>query len=125
MARPVAYAGASRQIVYARAVDGSNPAKEFFDALPQKIKSRFGVSFKKLGDTGKLYNKEQFKTIEGTQFCEFKCHRYRLICRFIDGGLILLTNGCEKKKDKLDPEDIKRAERIYEEDQIASEASGG
>jgi hypothetical protein len=124
MARPVAYAGACRHIVYARALDGSHPAKDFFDGLPPNIKNRFGVSFKKLGDTGKLFNKEQFKAIEGTQFFEFKCHRYRLICRFADGGLILLVYGCEKKKNKLDPEDIKRAERIYEEDKSASEENG-
>jgi hypothetical protein len=121
MARPVAYAGVYRHLVYARARDGSYPAKEYFDGLPSNIKNRFAVSFKKLGDTGKLFNKEQFKVIEGTDFYEFKCHRYRLICRFIDGGLVLLTNGCEKKKNKLNPQDIKRAERIYEEDKIASE----
>jgi hypothetical protein len=124
MRRPVAYAGVCRQIVYARALDGSYPAKQFFDALPQKIKNRFAVSFKKLGDTGKIFNKEQFKIIEGTQFFEFKCHRYRLVCRFVDQGLVLLTNGCEKKRNKLDPEDINRAERIYEEDKIASEENG-
>jgi|HubBroStandDraft_5_1064220.scaffolds.fasta_scaffold547724_1 hypothetical protein len=124
MRRLLAYAGVSRQIVYARALDGSYPAKEFFDGLPQKIKNRFGVSFKKLGDVGTLHNKEQFKAVEGTKFFEFKCHRYRMICRFIDGGFVLLLNGCEKKKNKLNPEVIKRAERVYEEDKIASETDG-
>lgn len=101
--------------------DGSNPAKEFFDELPIAIKRKFGVSFKKLGDTGHLFNKQKFKIIEGTNFYEFKVSRYRIICRFLQGGIVLLTNGCQKKKDKLDPEDIKRAERIYEEDQVVSE----
>lgn len=121
MARPLAYAGSCRKLVYAKSRDASYPAKEFFDALPLKVKNRFGVAFQKLGETGKLFNKQQFKAVEGTDFFEFKCHRYRLLCRFLDGGIVLLTNGCEKKRDKLDEEDIKRAERIYEEDKIASE----
>ncbi|MGD1072636.1 MAG: type II toxin-antitoxin system RelE/ParE family toxin [Bryobacteraceae bacterium] len=121
MDRPVAYEGSVRLILYARALDGSHPAKQFFDALPEKIKRRFAVAFRKLGDTGKLFNKEQFKAVEGSEFYEFKCHRYRLFCRFIDGGVVLLTNGCEKKKDKLDPEELRRAENIYEGDKLASE----
>jgi hypothetical protein len=124
MRRPVVYAGACREIVYARAFDGSYPAKHFFDALPAKIKNRFAVSFKKLGDTGKLYNEERFRRIEGTHFFAFECHRYRLFCRFVDQGLVLLTNGCASEGNKLDPEEINRAERIYEEDKIASEAGG-
>jgi hypothetical protein len=125
MARPVAYSGGCRTIVYAVLLDGSSPAMEFYDGLPRIVRNRFGVAFAKLGSDGKLFNKEQFKSIEGSDFYEFKCHRYRIICRFLDGGVVLLTNGCEKKKDKLDSEVIKRAKKIYEEDAIASAKSGG
>jgi hypothetical protein len=62
MVRPVAYTGVCLSIVYARLLDGSTPAKAFFDDLPRNVQNRFGVAFKKIGDTGKLYNKEQFKT---------------------------------------------------------------
>jgi phage-related protein len=124
MARPVAYAGPCLSIVYATLLDGSSPAKTFFEDLPRKEQIRFGVAFKKLGDTGKLYNREQFKVIEGTQFYEFKCHQHRLICRFLQGRLVLLINGFVKKKNKIDPAEIKRAEHIYEEDKLAASQGG-
>lgn len=116
MARPEAYSGRVYRLVYAECFDGSHPAKSFFDSLPGEIKKKFGVSFKKLGDMGKLYNEEHFKIVEGTDFFEFKVHRYRIICRFLPGKIVLLTNGCEKKKNKLDKEDIERADRFYQED---------
>ena len=118
MARPVAYSGQRRNILYAVCHDGCSPAKEFFDGLDEKTKRRFAVSFKKFGDEGRLYNTEHFKIIEGTSFFEFKVHRYRIICRQLPDGIVLLTNGCEKKKDKLDKEEIRRADRIYEEDRL-------
>src|SRR5260370_41563163 len=108
MPRPNAYVGSVFSVAYAERLNGTHPAKEFFDNLPENIKRRFGVSFKKLGDTGKLWNKEQFKIIEGTAFCEFKVHHYRITCRFREKRIVLLTNGCEKKKNKLDKEETQR-----------------
>ncbi len=120
MARPEAYSGHAFRLRYAECLDGSHPAQEFFDGLPDQIKKKFGVSFKKLGDMGKLHNKEHFKIIEGTDFFEFKVHRYRIICHFLPDRIVLLTNGCVKKKNKLEKEDVERAARIYEEDESAS-----
>ena len=121
MPRPDAYVGTVFRVAYAERLDGTHPANEFFDNLPRQIKNRFGVSFKKLGDTGKLWNKEHFKIVEGTAFYEFKVHHYRIFCRFLEKKIVLLTNGCEKKKNKLDKEDIDRAGRIYQEDKIKFE----
>lgn len=119
----MAYAGLCSQIDYARARDGSYPAKQFFEALPENVKYQFAVLFKKLGDTGRLFNKEQFRAIAGTEFFAFKCGRYSIFCRVIDGELVLLTNGFEKKRNFRGREALKRAEEIYG-DQIASETTG-
>jgi mRNA-degrading endonuclease RelE of RelBE toxin-antitoxin system len=121
MPRLLAHRGVRLTLMWAVRSNGSHPAKEFYDELPEQIKRRFAVSFKKLGDMGVLRNREKFKIVEGTSFYEFKTDRYRIICRFTQGRLVLLTNGCEKKKDKLDPEDIRRAEQIWKEDQLASD----
>lgn len=119
MARPEAYPGANFRIVYAVCASGS-PAKEFFDALDPKIQRKFAVSFKKLGDEGKLFNKEHFKAVEGTEFYEFKQHRYRIMCRFLPNRILLLTNGFEKKKERIDRDELRRADRIYQEDRERS-----
>jgi hypothetical protein len=41
-------------------------------------------------------------------------------CHFLPDRVVLVTHGLEKKKPKLDQEDIDRAQRIYDEDQEVS-----
>jgi len=117
LARPVAYLGSCRVVVFATCKDGSCPARTFFDDAPEKVRRRFAVLFKRIGDTGQISNREQFKSI-GPNLFEFKCHRYRLFCVFLKDREVLLTHGCEKKKDRLDSTELDRARRIHEEDLV-------
>jgi hypothetical protein len=119
MSRPVAHRGPQFSIEYAVLADGTSPGLEYYDGLPRQFKNRFNVLFKKLGDTGRIFNKEQFKTIEGTEFFEFKAHVHRLPCRFTQFKQVIITHGLQKKKPKLDAQD--RARRIYKEDADRSE----
>ena len=88
--RPVAARGLARAIVFAEA-NGEYPAKEFFDALEDRIKKKFGVQFSKFAETGKLFNREHFKAVEGTDLFEFKVFQHRILCRHLPGQLLLLT----------------------------------
>jgi hypothetical protein len=101
MSRPVAFRGLMFSIEYALLADGTCPGLEYYNDLPRQFKNRFNVLFKKLGDTGKIFNKEQFKIIEGTEFFEFKAHIHRLPCQFTDCGEVIITHGLEKKRPKL------------------------
>jgi len=70
------------------------------------------------GDQGKFCNPEKFGDL-GNGLFEFKSFRIRLPFAYAknERGLILITHGFFKKKDKTPKEEITRAWRIYGEDQ--------
>lgn len=116
MERPIAYRGRRLIIVYAVDNKGRSPGKEFFDALPLEDQAKLMWLFKLLADEGKISNPEKFGNLkEG--FFEFKSYQIRMPCCYLPGGLVLITHGFLKKRDRTPREQIERAKRIFEEDQ--------
>lgn len=124
MARRVAYQGAKFAIAFAREKSGACPACEFFDGLGTLDKAKLMALFQIAGDHGKFYNPEKFGDLGGGLF-EFKSFQIRMPFAYAkkERGLILITHGFAKKKDKTPKEEIQRAWRIYEEDQAQTQLS--
>jgi hypothetical protein len=74
--------------------------------------------------TGKFHNPEKFGYPGGGLF-EFKSIQIRMPFAYAknERGLILITNGFIKKKDKTPKEEIARAWRIYEEDRAQTKVA--
>jgi phage-related protein len=119
MARVAAYQGAVFAIAFAREKNGACPAFKFFDGLPKLDKAKLMALFRIAGDHGKFFNPEKFGDLGGGLF-EFKSFHIRMPFAYAktERGLILITHGFIKKKDKAPKEEIARAWRIYEEDQM-------
>jgi len=117
MGRPVAYRGSRFTIVYAVRLNQTSPGEEFYDALGDTDKAKLNKLFEVLGDHGKIVNEEKFKRIDDTKFFEFKSFQIRLPCFFAPGGLVVITHGFSKKKDKTPKSEIARAEMIKKEDE--------
>lgn len=116
MPRPVAYVGAKKRIEYAVDRSGQSPGLEFYAMLDDRNKAKFNAFFQRMGEHGEIKNREQFKKIEGTDFWEFKWFQIRMVCRFRPGGVVLISHGFEKKKDRIPDAEIQRAQRIFTED---------
>ena len=118
MARRVAYQGAVFAIAFARENSGACPACEFFDGLSLLDKAKLMALFQIAGDHGKFHNPEKFGGL-GDGLYEFKSFQIRMPFAYARNGrgLILITHGFIKKKDKTPKEEITRAWRIYNEDQ--------
>lgn len=94
--------------------DRRSPAKEFLDGLDEGDLAKLTSLFQRMADEGKIWNREQFKKLEGPIF-EFKSFKIRMPC-FRSGCQWVLTHGFWKKKDKIEPVEISRAKRIMKED---------
>lgn len=119
----IAVQGAMRTIEYAVRADGSMPAKVFIESLIIAEQSMLAALFKRMADCGTVPNREQFKQVRDKVF-EFKKHQIRVFC-FRVGNTWVLTNGYKKKKDRLDPAEISRAEMIMSEHLRRSRSSRG
>jgi hypothetical protein len=115
MRRPLAYDGHRYGIAYAVCLDGTSPGEAFYDALGDADKAKLNKLFEYLGDHGAIRNEEKFKKVSGA-FFEFKSHQIRMPCYFRPDGLVVITHGFIKKKDKMPPAELRRAERIRDED---------
>lgn len=118
MARRVAYSGAVFAIEFAREKSGACPACEFFDGLNQPDKAKLMALFRIAADHGKFFNPQKFGDL-GDGLYEFKSFQIRMPFAYAknERGLILITHGFVKKRDKTPKDEIARAWRIYEEDQ--------
>jgi hypothetical protein len=105
--------GESRRIEYALASNGSTPAKDFVESLNDADKAKLLALFERMARTGSVPNREQFKQVEGEIF-EFKKHQMRVFC-FRDRNTWFLTNGYKKKRDRLDPSEVRKAQRMMAE----------
>ena len=105
--------GNQRTIEYAVCANGSMPAKEFVEGLDESEQRRLDVLFRRMADTGKVFNTEQFKQVKDKIY-EFKRYQTRVGC-FQIGMRWILTHGFVKKGDRWRASEIERAERIMEE----------
>ncbi len=109
------------RIAFARDRDGAHPAGEFFDQLSIADKAKLVNVFRILGDHGKHSNPEKFGDL-GEGLYEFKSFKVRMPYAYAknEKGLVLISHGFWKKKDKAPPSEIERARRILKEDAQAS-----
>jgi len=114
MGRPTAYRGNVCTICFALAQSGC-PGLEFYEKCSDRDKAKLNKLFQWLGDHGWINNEEKFKPIEGTKFFEFKSFQIRMPC-FWKGGEMVITHGFIKKTGPIPSTEIKRAERIKDED---------
>ena len=124
MGRPIAYQGRMFTIAYAVDRSGRSPAQEFFDELSVQDQAKLMRLFALLADQGKITNPEKFGDL-GEGFREFKSFQIRMPCRFLAGGIVVITHGFTKKKDKAPKSEIDRAKRIFEEDLEQSRRPNG
>ncbi len=101
------------KVVFATGSDGVCLAEIFFAERSPSDQTKLATLFKRFSDFGQINNREKFKKIADDLF-EFKSHQIRMPC-FIDGRSVVVTHGCIKKRDDLNPADVKRAERIRDE----------
>lgn len=118
MARKIAYEGAMFTIAFAREKSGACPGYDFFDGLSSLDKAKLMALFRIAGDHAKFFNPEKFGDLKGGLY-EFKSSEVRMPFAYAKDqrGLILITHGFIKKKNKTPKEEIERAWRIYKEDQ--------
>lgn len=110
---PVVVRGTMRTIEYATCSNGSKPAKEFVENLNDSDLRKLMTLFRRMADTGKIFNREQFKQVEDKIF-EFKRFQIRVGCFQLEHRW-LLTHGFIKKGDRWPASELERAKRIREE----------
>jgi phage-related protein len=117
MDRIVAYRGAKFVIAYAREKNGEAPGAVFFDGLSVSDRTKLLALFARLADHGATHNPEKYGDL-GNGLFEFKSFKIRMPFAYAEQerGLVLITHGFLKKKDKTPPAEIERARRILEED---------
>jgi len=107
------------KIAFARDHEGASPAEEFFDGLSMVEKAQLSKLFQILGDDthGEPRNPKKFGVLDDGLY-EFKSFQIRMPFAYAKGerGLVLITHGFRKKRDKTPSSQIARAKRILEED---------
>ncbi|MEK7406126.1 MAG: type II toxin-antitoxin system RelE/ParE family toxin [Acidobacteriota bacterium] len=104
-------------MAFARRRNGQSPGADFYDALPVGDKAKLDNLFRLLADHGRIANQEKFSRLDRGLF-EFKSFQIRMPCAFArTRGLVLITHGFYKKKDKTPKQEIDRAWEIFNEDQ--------
>jgi hypothetical protein len=81
-------------VEFAIRADGTMEAKSWFDKSPVNVLASFDVLFRRLVDSGRIPNKEQFRQLDG-DIWEFKRGDHRLLCYRI-GPRVLLTHRIKK-----------------------------
>lgn len=120
MERATAYKGQVFTIAFARLKNGRSPGAEFYDALSIEDKAKLDNLFRLLADHGRISNTEKLSVLD-TGLFEFKSFQIRMPFAYAhEHGLVLITHGFYKKKDRAPKEEIERALRIFKEDQEQS-----
>jgi hypothetical protein len=113
--REVLYTGKFYMVELAITANGRCPAKKFLNKLSKEDRGKILRIIKRLADTGRVVNREQFKKIEGEEFFEFKSFQIRMPCYFQGAGRLIITHGFIKKEARIKPEEIERMKRIRHE----------
>lgn len=104
------YEGKSLTIQSLMLGDGSCPVEEFLSGLNESDRRKLDVLFERLGESGKIFNREKFKKVENSEgIFEFKSFQIRILC-FFSNKVVYLAHWVVKKGDKLRPADVKTAE---------------
>jgi len=99
--------------------------REFIETFPdQRERKKIIRRIEDMANNGPHPSREQFRAVEDNLF-ELKCHQVRILGFFQIGDVMLLTHGCVKKKDDLDPQEILRAHKLLAEYQASLGGKGG
>ena len=79
---------------------GKSDALEFFESLSNAQKRKTLMLFKRIGDFGKISDITKFRN-EGEKIFAFKPQPERFLSFFYSGKKIVITNGFQKKSQKL------------------------
>lgn len=98
-----------RKVSFYKTADGKCPVAEFIDAQPLKIAAKITWVLKLVQDL-EIIPKNYFKKISDTEFYECRIeisgNIYRILGFFYKGNLIVLTNGFQKKTQKMPTKEI-------------------
>jgi len=105
-------------VAFARRRSGESPGADFFDGLSMKDKVKLDHSFRLMADHGRINNPEKFGVLDRGLF-EFKEFQIRMPCAWArhERGLLIITHGFIKKRNRAPREEIQRAWRIFGEDE--------
>jgi len=87
---------------------------EYFNSLDDVQKIKALSLFKRMGDTGKIFDTTKFRS-EGDKIFAFKPMPDRFLSFFTVGKRIIITNAFVKKSDKLPKDEKERALRHMKE----------
>jgi hypothetical protein len=87
---------------------GHCPAREYYEGLSDERRIEFLKLVRIIGDIGKIFDITKFRN-EGDQIFAFKPQPDRYLCFFVTGKKILITNGFEKKGQKIPSGEKSRA----------------
>ena len=79
---------------------GKSAVREYYETLPFARKKKAAQLFTLLGDSGKIFNTEKFRS-EEDQIYAFKPSPDRFLCFFFEGAKVIITSAYEKKTSKL------------------------
>lgn len=107
--------GPCRRVQWARDRNGSYPGFEFYNSLDEEEQAKALGLFRRLADSGRIQNKQQFKKLEEGLW-EFKpTSQVRLFGDHRPGGRFLVAYGVKKKKWKHSRSDLNKAQRVLAE----------
>lgn len=90
------------------------PFETFFMKLEGPDKGKLRALFNFIAEKGPPRNETKFKH-EDDDIYAIKLGQIRVYCFFDAGRMIVVTHGTIKKKQKANPEDLKRAKRLRDE----------
>ncbi|TAE59240.1 MAG: hypothetical protein EAZ87_10440 [Nostocales cyanobacterium] len=96
----IIYVGSVFQLEWYFDENGESEALEYFNQLSEQQQLKFLFLVKRIGDFGKISNKEQFRN-EGDKIYAFKPQPDRFLCFFFTGKKIIVTNAFQKNSQKL------------------------
>jgi len=105
--------GERAEVWYATRANGNREAQQWLESESHKIRAQFDFLFRKIGDEGRIFNKEQFRNL-GEGIFEFKRGPHRVLC-FRQENRFYLTHHFQKKGRKCPRKQIDRAMRIRAE----------
>lgn len=103
-----AYKGEKFTIKWYFDENGKSDVLNYFEKLPDSLKIKTLVLFKRFADVGEIKDKTKFN-FEGDALFAFKPKPHRFLCFFIKGHKIIITNAFIKKSDKLPKNEKERA----------------
>ena len=97
------YQGEKFQIEFYFTEKWELPAKEYFDSLEQKVKTKLLALVKYIAEHGRLFDETKFRIVDKKEnIFEFKPMAERFFNFFSEGKKIIITNAYRKKGQKVD-----------------------